>query len=111
MKYILTNYGHRFTRQFSSPKARKFAEQQISYAVLLKLYDHLYLQEISENIKQQLLHNALIEQVDDDISDSTIKLKYKRNPLEHIQGIVFELTTECNFACSHCRNGFVERIT
>ena len=111
MKYILTNYGHRFTSQLTKSKVRKFAEQQKEYAVLLAIYDNLWINEIPENIKNQLTKNALIKQVNENIEDSEIQLKYKRNPLEHIQSIVFEMTTECNFACSHCRNGFVERVT
>ena len=40
-----------------------------------------------------------------------IRLLYRRNPLEHVSSVNFEITNRCNFACRHCRNEGVEAAT
>ena len=111
MKYILTNYGHRFTQFLTKLNTPKLIEENKAYAILLEINTNLFLKEISNDIKIELLQNGLIQKVEDTFKNNSIKLLYKRNPLENIQWLVFEFTTECNFSCLHCRNGFIQKTT
>ena len=111
MKYILTNYARRFINKIVPYKNTKLVEENKTYAILLEIYDNLYLKEIPISEKEILLNYDLIQEVEDSYSDKLIELRYKKNPLEHINEVIFEYTTECNFSCSHCRNGFIERHT
>ena len=42
------------------------------------------------------------------LSAEDAHVRYRRNPLEHVEHINFEITNQCNFKCLHCRNGGVE---
>ncbi len=60
---------------------------------------------------QQLLADGLIEVIDESVSQEDTRLRYQRNPFEHITKVIFEFTTYCNFNCEHCFNGHVPRQT
>ena len=38
------------------------------------------------------------------------KTRYRQNPLENVRRINFEITTQCNFQCLHCRNGDIKAV-
>jgi len=54
---------------------------------------------------------GLIEMIDDDLSEDALELRYRRNPLEYVNRVVFEYTSRCNLRCRHCYNGQVESCT
>lgn len=37
-----------------------------------------------------------------------IEFKYEKNPLQHVEKLIFEYTKDCNFNCLHCRNGYTK---
>ena len=53
----------------------------------------------------------MIEAVDKPVGREEIQLRYRRNPFEHVEKVIFEVTTCCNFNCEHCYNAPVPRIT
>lgn len=59
----------------------------------------------------ELVSKGLVELIPDPIPEDETRLRYKRNPFEHITKVIFEFTTYCNFNCEHCYNGFVPRHT
>ena len=58
----------------------------------------------------ELLAEGLVELVDDVTSFDQTRLRYRRNPFEHLTKIIFEFTTLCNFNCAHCYNTRVPRL-
>lgn len=71
---------------------------------------------LSAPYEDLLLHNkmcseGLIELMDESISREQIQLRYRRNPFEYVEKVIFEFTTYCNFNCDHCYNAQVPRIT
>ena len=111
MKYILTNYGHRFILKLQKAGYPQENIKNQELQVLFSILKNTFLNEINKNILISLTQKSLIQPIYKDYTKAQIELRYKRNPLEHIQSVVFELTTECNFSCSHCRNGFIKTQT
>jgi hypothetical protein len=60
--------------------------------------------ELNEAQARPLLQRALVQPAPADWSKDAIHIAYRRNPLEHVARVNFEITTRCNFACRHCRN-------
>lgn len=48
-----------------------------------------------------------IQLVSPDDDEDAVRVMYRRNPLENVRRINYEITTQCNFTCAHCRNGGV----
>ena len=55
-----------------------------------------------------LIANGWAMHAPPDLDTKAIRLGYQRNPLENVTRINFEVTTQCNFTCQHCRNGGVK---
>lgn len=53
----------------------------------------------------QLIKEGYALRVDPAMNPDALRLRYQRNPLEHVERIVFELTRACDLHCAHCRNG------
>jgi pyruvate-formate lyase-activating enzyme len=61
--------------------------------------------------QQELVAQGLAQEAPGAPDLEAIELRYRRNPLEHIERLVFEYTTVCNLDCDHCRNGHVAPAT
>jgi MoaA/NifB/PqqE/SkfB family radical SAM enzyme len=66
---------------------------------------------IDSPVYSELLADGLIELTDETVSQEDTRLRYQRNPFEHLTKVIFEFTTYCNFNCEHCFNGHVPRQT
>ena len=64
------------------------------------------MQPLDGGPRQQQLIDARLAQTSE-LDERAVRLRYRRNPIENIQRVVFEYTTLCNLDCSHCRNGHV----
>ncbi len=107
----LTNFGLRF---YQENKNKKELPDKVKDLIgfLDKVYLNKYIKvnQKSFRLLEPTIKQGFLEQVNPEITKS-LALKYKRNPLEHIQRVVFEITTQCNFNCLHCRNGYIEKAT
>ena len=110
MNIILTNFGHRYLIEQLQFNSEERLKANLFTSVLLQVLKETMIEGPLTDIHVTLISNGYLEIVNKmDLSE--IAFKYKTNPLENIQGIVFEFTTKCNFNCSHCRNGYIEKTT
>ena len=61
--------------------------------------------------QSELEERGLVQRVSPEVSEAEVELRYRRNPLQHIERLVFEYTTVCNLDCEHCRNGHLPAAT
>ncbi|KAH3745813.1 radical SAM protein [Pelomyxa schiedti] len=85
----------------SSPYVASIKSPTVEEGVtkLKKVFDSLIEKGFAEKIPRASL------------SLDEIRLKYKRNPLENVNTIIFEYTSKCGFSCHHCYNSRVQRTT
>lgn len=79
--------------------------------LLLDLWTGLSAPWADSSVQRAMLTEGLIEQVDSTVSRDAIELRQRRNPFEHVNKVIFEYTTHCNFDCEHCYNAQVPRCT
>lgn len=79
--------------------------------LLLELWTGTHVPVTDSPIYSQLLADGLIDVIAETVSQDDTRLRYHRNPFEHITKVIFEFTTYCNFNCEHCFNGHVPRQT
>lgn len=115
---ILSNIGVKVVQ--NARKNGFFPKNDRILAALLEISDAKALPETKDDIQNELLDRGLAEKLDNEEQFKAVNhqdlieavtLKYLRNPLENIECLVFELTTECNFKCRHCRNRGLPKIT
>lgn len=113
MQLILSHYGHRWMQHRDraggvvegDPDAPLFeAMRAIWRHTLVPWRDE-------DDVQAALIARGLAERVDDATPRAQVKQRYKRNPLEHVERIVFEYTTLCQLNCLHCRNGHIKPVT
>ncbi len=108
MQLILSNYG---LRLFQAKEKQHKSTRGIK-GPLFKALSNLHDQKVSlwKDLPHQkeLIKRGWAQHAPDDLSASSIRLRYKRNPLEHVKRLVFEYTTLCQLNCLHCRNGHVK---
>ena len=111
MNLILTNFGHRYIKeQLSSQSTDNLKDNSRTRILLQVLKDKIV--SVSLNwIHEDLINNGYLEIDSSKMDLNAINFKYKTNPIENVKRIVFEYTTKCNFNCSHCRNGYMEKTT
>lgn len=107
---VLTNYGLRYVGELLKVDALERRAAEADTSLLLDLYTGLTTPDRNDAIRQDLLARGLIERVADSVCRDDIELRYRRNPLEHVERIIFEFTTCCNFNCKHCYNAAVPRV-
>lgn len=110
VRYALTNYGHRFiarmlrdgqvAARLGEPEVRGCAELLARTSVAADGNEGL----------AALVDGGFVAAVPDEVDDEALRLAYARNPLEHVERVVFEFTTLCNLDCQHCRNSNLEAI-
>ena len=79
--------------------------------LLLDLYTGLLTSHEDSPLHASMLDEGLIELSDETLSREEVRLRHRRNPFEHLEKIIFEFTTVCNFNCEHCYNAQVPRLT
>jgi len=110
MKLILTNYGHKLLLINNINDNPTFITDIEKLKILKKIRNEIILDETFSKNYEYLISNGLVEVIENN-DFQKIKFKYNKNPLEFVDRVVVEFTTECNFNCKHCRNGSLNKIT
>jgi MoaA/NifB/PqqE/SkfB family radical SAM enzyme len=111
MNIALTNYGLRYAAErFKDNDLTRIRHDAESY-LLLDLWTGSLAPYRDQPAYHHLLAQGLIELVPETLGREAVALRYRRNPLEHVEQVIFEYTTRCNFNCRHCYNAGVERVT
>lgn len=110
MYLILSNYGHSYINRLLQKRAVESIQFDPSSEILLKVLKAKTVYVEADALYDDLIYRGYLE-VNRGMSLADVEFKYRTNPLENVQNLVFELTTECDFTCAHCRNGFVRRTT
>jgi len=106
MKVYLSNCGHKYVSEL---KKNTKGEKNSDFLLLNEICKNI-VEEIPTEVANKWIANGYCHLYDNQPLED-IALRYKRNPLENVKSIVFEITTLCNFNCLHCRNGYIPRIT
>lgn len=110
MVFRLTHYGWMVTRHLANSGLLHLGANPQG-DLLLELWTGTHVPAIDTSMHSELLSDGLIEEIDEATRQEDTRLRYQRNPFEHITKIIFEFTTYCNFNCEHCYNGLVPRRT
>lgn len=100
-RLMLTHFGHR--RLLALRKARVPHDEDSM--LLAEIAEQGVLDEKMTEQVERLIASGWLARAQPECSAQDALLRYKRNPLEHVERINFEVTTQCNFNCLHCRNG------
>lgn len=111
MNLRLSNFGHRYARETFQTLGADLSTLDSEQQLLLDLWTGCLFQDQGQSGLAELERRGLIERVPETVTKAETELRYRRNPLEHVSKIIFELTTRCNFNCQHCYNATVPRIT
>jgi MoaA/NifB/PqqE/SkfB family radical SAM enzyme len=112
MNLILTNLGYRYADGLSNPiHCRQTPAYWDDSELLGQLRTEYFVPYRKKPREDNLISQGLATTAPESLSRDEIMLRYKRNPLEHIQQVAFEFTTLCNLNCAHCYNATVPRVT
>lgn len=110
MKISLTNIGHRYINEQLVSRSEHDMHSDPFNRILVRVLNEKILEEPLSETHYTLIGQGLLEIADSE-DLTAVAFRYKTNPLENVQRIVFEITTDCNFNCSHCRNGRMGKTT
>lgn len=105
MELVLTHYGHRLISYRLAQAEASEREIDEDMGLLAAVEHALALPDDGSPRAARLVERGWLARHDGPLDREALRLRYRRNPLEHVTRVVFELTTLCNLACSHCRNG------
>lgn len=108
MRRIVSNVG---LRVLQAMRDRPDEPLPVAREVALELLDLRLATAEPARDGDRLVGDGLASLVDDATDDEAIELRYRRNPLEHLDRLVLEYTTLCQLDCAHCRNGQVAPAT
>jgi pyruvate-formate lyase-activating enzyme len=108
MRFILSNYGHRHLLHLARSGALDKALARDDVRRLCRIFSLGILAEDPNAEFSALVARGMIEPAPEGMDHEAARLRYDRNPLEHLRRVVFEYTTVCNLDCQHCRNTNLE---
>jgi len=110
MNLRLSYYGWMMTRHLVNTNQIRLGDLPEN-DLLLDLWTGLSTPYVDSPLHKSMLAKGLVELVDESVGREEIELRYHRNPFEHLEKVIFEFTTFCNFNCDHCYNAQVPRVT
>lgn len=111
MNVVLTNYGLRYAAERCKEHDSGGGDGGTETQLLLELRNRTLVPYRGQPEYDKLLTQGVIERVSETLHVEDVALRYRRNPLQHVDRVVFEYTTRCNFNCRHCYNARVKRVT
>ncbi|HVK67151.1 MAG TPA: radical SAM protein [Polyangium sp.] len=108
MRFILSNYGHRYVLHLARSGVLDQALETDDVGRLCRIFSRGILDEDESPELSALVARGMIEPAPEGMDREAARLRYDRNPLEHLRRVVFEYTTVCNLDCNHCRNSNLE---
>lgn len=105
--YILTNIGH---KRFLERK-KALLPHSAEDSCLADIASKGVVELPDDTLTDTLISKSWISSAGEHITTKDALLCYRRNPLEHVSRINFEVTTLCNFTCIHCRNDGAQLTT
>ncbi len=111
MFLALTNYGHRLISEFIAHCDMGLIETQPELSALARTWESLVLPADGGPLQARLVERGWLVEIGPAPDLTELRLRYRRNPLENVQRLIFEFTTLCNLDCQHCRNGGVRPAT
>jgi len=110
MNLRLSYYGWMVTRHLVNTNQIRLGDS-LENDLLLDLWTGTTALYVDSPLHNFMLAEGLVELVDKSVGRDEIQLRYARNPFEHLEKVIFEFTTFCNFNCDHCYNAQVPRVT
>jgi MoaA/NifB/PqqE/SkfB family radical SAM enzyme len=110
MKLRLSHYGWMVTRQQALQGSLRLGNAPKG-DLLIELFTGSHVSAHDYPFHPGLVAEGILEVIPENTLEEETRLRYKRNPFEHISKVIFEFTTYCNFNCEHCYNGHVPRRT
>ena len=108
MQILLSHFGQRWCQHQLdglAPGSQPAGLDPREWQLLLELMrGRVMLFEDCAQIAQGLLDQGLVERSAQAVDPEGVRLRLKRNPLEHVRWVVIEYTTACDLHCRHCRN-------
>ncbi|HNX95031.1 MAG TPA: hypothetical protein PKL14_07705 [Holophaga sp.] len=108
MQILLSHFGQRWCQHqlnVLAPGAQPAVLDPREWQLLLELMcGRAILFENRAPEAEVLLTQGLVDDSALALDPEALKLRMKRNPLEHVRWVVIEYTTACDLHCRHCRN-------